>query len=240
MFYCAPEQSSMYACTVRYLDKEKNEAERELISDWFKEEIEQYGTKIAYMVNNFSPQDQNLIYAEDTTKAFSDPVEFIAFAVLSDESIILSQFGIRADADLTLFIHISSFYEVMGNGKEPKSGDLIQMVEYGSDRVNGRTGKIFEVTDREDEQISQINPLAGHYLWMLKCRRYEHSFEPNVTPEGKSDQVTDDTFSGILSGGTQPKSPDKLYPQNSDLFIKENVFNYQADPKKKTNVYGEY
>jgi hypothetical protein len=44
-----------------------------------------------------------------------------------------------------------------------------------------------------------MNPLGGHYLWRIKAKRLEYSFQPGITGERGNDQVYDDTFAGVLT-----------------------------------------
>ena len=46
----------------------------------------------------------------------------------------------------------------------PNAGDVFQLTEYGDDRPGGKDGKIFEITERMDQMIGEINQLQGHYV----------------------------------------------------------------------------
>ena len=69
---------------------------------------------------------------------------------------------------------------------EPNAGDVFQLIEYGDDRPEGRNGKIFEITERLDESINEINQLQGHYVFKLRARRNDHTFLPVVTGPGET------------------------------------------------------
>jgi len=143
----------------------------------------------------------------------------------------LSKFGLVSDDEVTAFVHISAFYDTFGYGAEPKSGDLFQLVEYGNDRPGGRNGNIYEITQRLDQDIAQINPLMGHYLWLIKAKRFEYSFEPGVTPEAQNQQVFDDTVRPGVSGAEKNYN----YDVNN---TSKTIFDYlQTD---YSNVYGGY
>ena len=75
------------------------------------------------------------------------------------------------------------------------------MTEYGNDRPGDRGGNFFIITERRDQDVSsgQMNPLGGHYLWRIKAKRLEYSFQPGITGERGNDQVYDDTFAGVLT-----------------------------------------
>lgn len=129
---------------------------------------------------------------------------------------------------------------------QPKAGDVFVMSEYGQGRPGGRSGIQFEVTEILDQDITQINQLGGHYVWMLKAKRFDYSFEPGLSAEAKSDQVFDNAFSGQLSGGNDDTvlpipvdaSPAKKYPLDINQTSKDMVFNMPENTD--TGVYGEY
>lgn len=219
----------------RYTDKEKNADERNLISNYWREQINLYGQKVGYIVNNTTTLSADMLYGEQPTQAYSPP-QFIIMAInLQENALMLSKFGLVSDDEVTAFVHISSFYATFGTAEnpypEPKSGDLFQLVEYGNDRPGGRNGNIYEITQRLDQDIAQINPLMGHYLWLLKAKRFEYSFEPGVTPEAQNQQIFDDTKNPTASGANKP------YNYSADEASKK-VFDYsQTD---YSNVYGGY
>lgn len=102
-----------------------------------------------------------------------------------------------------------------------------------------RSAPVFEITERRDlaPQLN-INRLQGVYAWHIKAKRYDYSYEPNAPRENGSDQVSDETFFGRLSGGQNPTSPYKQYPQNAQD-ESDQIFDY---PNKGglDNVYGDY
>jgi hypothetical protein len=130
-------------------------------------------------------------------------------------------------------------YTNNGQAVEPKSGDLIQISPLGCDRPNGRGAKIFEVTERTDQDVSSMNPLLGHYVYRLRAKRYEYSFEPGAPKELQNQQVFENSFSGILSSnipGVVP-SEEKSYPGDIDVTSQNTVFNMNAN---NTDIYGSY
>jgi len=122
---------------------------------------------------------------------------------------------------------------------EPNAGDVFQLIEYGDDRPEGRNGKIFEITERLDESIKEINQLQGHYVFKLRARRNDHTFLPAVTlpgetapelsPEAKSTQVTD------ASGAGRVTNPDADYGNDLDT-EQAKFFDYGSND----DVYGDY
>lgn len=122
---------------------------------------------------------------------------------------------------------------------EPKSGDLIDFVQLGCDRPNGRCSKIFEVTERMDQDLAGgLNPLLGHYIWRLRAKRYEPSFEPGAPQECLNDQVYENEQNGVTRTnipGDEPSDP-KSYDWNIDTASKE-VFDMDDND---TDIYGSY
>jgi hypothetical protein len=214
----------------RYTDKQNNACERNTISNYWREQINLYGQKVGYIVNNTTTLSADMLYGEHPTQAYSPPQYIVIAMNLNENALMLSKFGLVSDDEVTAFIHISAFYDTFGFGAEPKSGDLFQLTEYGSDRPGGRNGNIYEITQRLDQDIAQINPLAGHYVWLIKAKRFEYSFEPGVTPEAQNQQIFDDTKNPAASGA------DKPYTYSVDDASKA-VFNSDTD---YSNVYGGY
>ena len=99
-------------------------------------------------------------------------------------------------------------------------------------------GKKFEITERLDQDVNMINPILGHYVWLIKAKRFDFSFEPGINAEPRSDQVYDDTFSGRLPGGSNPATDDKVYDDNAEDSARS-VFDY-SEYGDNDDVYGDY
>lgn len=199
---------------VRYLNKNNNANERENYSRWWKEQIEHYGTRVDYYTHGYSLTSHNYLYGEDPTSRFQKTADLIMLTDITNDSLMLSKFGIMADCDMTAVIHISSFYEKFGCGYEPKAGDLIKLTEYGADRPGGRSAPIYEITERDDEFLTMTNPLIGHYVWYIKCKRYEYSFEPGVSTGVNNKQINDSGDYGRLGEGANPEELFQPYPDS--------------------------
>lgn len=99
-----------------------------------------------------------------------------------------------------------------------------------------RSPQLFEITDRAHQDMTlNTNTLLGHYVWVLKAKRFEYSYQPGIDPEKNMDDVTDETRTGLLSGYTQPQSPDKTYPGNIDD-ESETIWQYTGED----TPYGDY
>jgi hypothetical protein len=167
---------------------------------------------------------------------------------LSENAINLSKFGFASDDELTGYLHINTFTTVMSSLVnyasfsqviEPKSGDILELTALGCDRPNGRGSKWFEITERVDQDIAQLNPLLGHYVYRVKAKRYEHSFEPGLSGERQNQQVYDNSFSGIISSNIPgiSASESKSYSFDVDTESKTKVLDMSVN---NTDIYGSY
>jgi len=202
---------------------------------WWKEQVRLYGTQIDYYVRNFTIADSDKVYGENTHQGYHPKVTFVMLIDLSDGSMTYSQYGLVSDDELTAIIDIETYqqslstYYASSSVTEPKAGDVFQLSEYGNDRPGGRDGKIFEITERLDESIGEINQLQGHYVFKLRARRNDHSFLPGLTAEDLSTQVTDTSGVGPLTAIETDYINDLDTDQSS-------YFDYGTND----DVYGDY
>lgn len=225
---------------VRYLNKNNNANERENYSRWWKEQIEHYGTKVDYYTHGYSLTSHDFLYGEDPTSRFQKTADLVMLTDITNDSIMLSKFGIMADCDMTAVLHISSFYEKFGCGYEPKAGDLIRLTEYGADRPGGRSAPIYEITERDDEYLQMTNSLIGHYVWYIKCKRYEYSFEPGMETGPNNKQISDGGDYGRLALGANPEELFQPYPdsvQNSSKCIYDYYDNAEEELNQNPNHF---
>ena len=220
---------------VRYLNKIVNVNERENYSRWWREQIEHYGTLVTYFTNKTTIDNSSVVYSESPTAGYQNSGQLIIQSSITNDSIILSKFGVQADCDMTAVIHISSYSDIFGPGSEPKSGDLIEMTEYGGfgDRPNHRGAPIYEITERDDEYLQMTNPLAGHYVWYIKCRRFEFSYETGVNAEPENNQISDN-----LEYGIPTLSSTQAFTKSVDEFASEFLYDYKNSDLD--SPYGNY
>ena len=207
---------------------------------WWKEQVRLYGTEIDYYVRKFDLSNTDKVYGENPYEGYHPKATFVMLMDLTDGAITYSQYGLVSDDELTAIIDIetyqstlSSYYHDAGFtgtlSAEPNAGDVFQLTEYGSDRPAGRNGKIFEITERLDEAVSEINQLQGHYVFKLRARRNDHTFLPGLTAEDKSTQVVD--VSGI--GPLTAIEADYI----NDLDTEQSTY---FDYGSSDDVYGDY
>ena len=107
---------------------------------------------------------------------------------------------------------------------------------------------LFEVTQRRSENISGgYNPLMGHYVWILYCRRFDYSYEPGISPECGNQIVSDEKdIIGLQPQGPdnpdphQNPSPPKRYDQNVEDESDEKIWDYGKYPGNNPDIYGSY
>lgn len=233
-----------------FADPSNFQAERAIFKSGFDELITNFGVEIDYYVNGFNLSAMNILYGEHTTQEYSGPYQLKAYLEL-EESISLSRYGMDSNDELTAYISIqnftdimtlsaSSFYNTNGQRIEPKSDDLMDLTALGCDRPGDRGSKIFRITEVLDQNTtSGINPALGHYIWKIMAKRYEPSGETNAPQESGSDQVYDNTSFGKLSSTLFPTltSDDKVYPFDIDTISQTEVYDMS---RNDTSVYGEY
>lgn len=207
--------------TLRYLNKRINANERTNFDNWWYEQISIYGQDIIYYHNQSSLSAMNVLYGEEPDAGFSAGKDMIVLLNVTNDSYILSKFGIVADSDMSGVIHPRHFTSIYGASAEPIAGDLMKLEEFGIDRINypKRGPTIYELTEVVDE--FQLNALGGHYVWFFKAKRYDYSFEDGSPGSGVGNVANNDN--------------DKLEA------LADSNFNYPEDnPCSNTSVYGEY
>ena len=198
---------------VRFLNKELNSNERNNYNSWWGEQIQMYGTETTYFTNLQTIDTQDNLYGEEPTSGFQPGRKLVLVLNLNENAIVMQKFGLVSDDEVTAFVHIDEYYKIFGDNQEPKAGDVFELSEFGTDRPGGRSGKHFEITERIDQDVEQINPLIGHYIWLIKAKRHDYSFEPNIPREAESTQVEDDVRQDSLKifDYTKYGDPDDVY-----------------------------
>lgn len=263
-------------CTVNVNDKTANAGEIAVISSAVREAIQRYGQPVEYYINQYNTLSADNLYGEDATKAYYPPVQIVMYIQLTENSATLRRFGFDPDDEITAYVHISSYaatfnalsavYQANNQAIQPKSGDVFQLKQYGSTRPGNREGKFFEVTTIDDQDIAEMNYLGAHYMWRLRARRLDYSFEPGLPLIKGNDQVFDNANSGVTTTQTVYNSltlndsttdvdlndsettlslfselsttkPTKSYEQDVDVTSENLVYNQRIN---NTDVYGLY
>lgn len=212
-----------------------------IFNNAFNEIINNFGTNVNYYVNTYSVSATDNFYGEDPTRRFSDPLRIRMYVQVSDNAITLKKFGFVSDEEFTGFVSIDTFtnlfsglnYPSFDQRVEPKSGDVVELVDYVC-RPGNRGPRFYEITERVDEDIPSLNPLYGSYVYRLKGKRFEYSFEPGITGEAGNDQIMDNnsTFTDQISTYEL-----KTYPGNVNELSVEKVFDQTIN---NTDIYGTY
>jgi len=227
--------------TLRFTEKENNECERQLYSNYWREQLDLYGQTVQYYRNTYNLLSADNVYGEQPTSRFEDPKIVVMAIKLSENALVLSKFGYMSDEMCMAYMHISSFYAAYSPNIEPKAGDVFKMIEYGNTRPGERDGKMYEITERLDQENTEINPLMGHYVWLLKAKRFDYSFEPNLPQERGSDQVYDNNQYGTIStsipNDKTTTARGSAYPESADSFSSKQIFDMSVN---NTEIYGGY
>lgn len=214
---------------VKFLDKDANLNERTLYRNYWREQILHYGLTVNYYSNLTTKANANIIYGESPLSGYAEPEQINVAIRLDGETSMFSKFGLTSDTDATCYIHHDDFQEVFGAGSEPRSGDLIEFIEIGSDRLNypKRGPRIMEITLKEDDIPSEINNLAGHYVWKVTLKRFDYSRENNIIPELGTPEPAD-------TGETVPGTPNPIEE------LSKQIFDYDLNQCSNDSVYGDY
>lgn len=222
-------------------------AEQNVFNTAFGDLINSLGSNVNYFVNTYNLSSADNIYGEHPVQPFANPVNVRMYVEIGANAITLQKFGFVSDDEFTGYVHIDTFTTIFdplsyhvpnGQRVEPKSGDVVALTDLGNCRPGNRGPRYYEITERVDQDIPSINPVFGTYVYKLKGKRLEYSFEPNLSgAETGNVQVYDDTFSGVLSSQIQPVSDVKNYPGNADAESSTLVFKLSVN---NTDIYGGY
>jgi len=231
-------------------DKSRLSPDIQVFSNVAEEMVNSMGQKINFWVNTTTTLSADMLYGEQPTAVYHGPVLMKMYIILNESSLSQSKFGFNAGDDVTGYMAYNNFYKGMSGNEgiyseldhpiEPKAGDVFEMVEYGNDRLGGKTGRFFQITQKRDQNITeQMNILGGHYGWEIKAMRMEYSWEPNLPQEGKNEQTTLYSLYGVLSStiGDQLSSAPKSYESSADEESKKFVFDMGVND---TDMYGSY
>lgn len=227
-------------CKVRYLNREDNVNQVDNFSKWWQEQLNMFGTKVLYYTKGYSLSAEDPIYAEDFETAFETPQEIVVGANITNDASMLSKFGLVLDSDMTIYIHIEDFKAIFGDNAEPKSGDVIELVEVGFDRPGVRGSPKYVVTSRDDDDFPVgMNPLMAHFLWFLKLKRFEFSHEKGITPESGTGVVDDQgPLPSDVVDDLDPNQPTR--PNTINTEVSTHTGTSKTYTSHEDEVYGNY
>ena len=225
--------------SLRYLDKsqDRSRSERQLMSDYYREQIAINGFKCIYYRAGFEVNDRNTIYGEDTTSMFSASAEMIVYVDAPTINMSIVQFGWYSQDDVTFYIHQDAFTETFATSGQtnpiPKAGDKLQFKEFDN--------TIYEVVFRDDTPPPNAN-LIDYYTYVFNGKRQVYDGIDGV-PDDKDlnmeDSVTD-RFN--LPNDTEPQIPDDsdCFPGDNKSIQNESDRIYDYEPEDEDAEYGGY
>ena len=198
--------------------------------------INEKGYPLLYYPYLYEYAKAERVNGEHGAAGYGKPMKVYATFELKDTPSFLTAYGFDQQTTFTSFLHIDTWREAvrrilldpsderheqykriysafaMEDGEsmkaiEPHPKDLLQLMTFGEDRENGRGNRIFEITNVEDEILSEnFNDFFGHYVWKLTGVRYRYSYEDGMS---SMDPNTSDTY-GML-GKVGEKGNEQLY-----------------------------
>lgn len=208
------------------------------------------GQQLGYYVYKFNMDRANKLLGEDILADFEEPFLIKGYIDLKDVPRSISQYGgFFSDDELTIYFHIKTFKKLTENiecygelnlAREPKPGDIIELVNYGCDRPNGRGANLFQITNKEDQLLSdKLNPYFSHYVWRVKAKRYIFSNEGgaiDANGELANEQADDSTNNGTIY--PEVEKPEKPYNFSVDEESKQTIFDQRNEGNDQ--IYGGY
>lgn len=174
------------------------DGDRKLLQSLTQESINKFGIPVEYYwVDGYdSPYNTSVdkVFGETNVKTVVDVWDIMVSYKLQRESRTWSKFGIDAADQITLFVPKASFEAITG-GRYPQTGDIFREVT---------TGRLFEVTDREEGEPMAAFLQSRQYVWELKAVPYsrqeklffapktENSYLASVLPKVDVLDITND------------------------------------------------
>lgn len=222
--------------SLRFLDKSQSQSEREVMSAYYREQIEIFGLKCIYYRAGFDASiDANVIYGEDTTTTFSASADMVVYIDAPTINMSIVQFGWYSQDDVTFYIHQDVFTETFATSGEvnpiPKAGDKLQFEEFDN--------TMYEVVFRDDTPPPNAN-LVDYYTYVFNGKRAVYDGidgTPNDKDLNMIDSVTD-RFN--LPSDTVPQAPDGESDGDNAAIERESDRIYDYEPEDEDTVYGGY
>ena len=124
------------------------------------------------------------------------------------------------------------------------SDDAINLSKFGFDPDDEFTAFVHISTFQSTASAYFDYAVLGHYIWRLRGKRYNYSFESGLSSEPVNEQIYDSTFSGLLSTTLygQSSSAGKQYANEHDPYDIGDVSKAQVMDMdvNDTDIYGSY
>lgn len=169
--------------------------------------IAEAGQPCWYYPYLFQEEKMQELTGEHSSAGYGRPFEILIVLEVKDSPSWVSALGVQNDETVTGWIHIRTFKEkikpILNNQDDeryfdynsiycaepwkhnvytkkiqPKPKDCFQSLIIANDREWDAGARIWEITNVEDEIISEkFNLSQGHYIWKITAKRYRYSFE---------------------------------------------------------------
>lgn len=99
-----------------------------------------------------------------------------------------------------------------------------------------RFPQMYQITEARYQDLGAgINFLMGHYVWLIRGKRFEYTYEPGIHPE----EIKPDGSTNPSDYATSPKPGvvDDTSDTNTDS---DDIFDYDTNPGSNTGIYGGY
>lgn len=114
---------------IRYNKKENSMFVRDMYLSLWNEYINLYGVKTDFYVHGYDKNNHNFLYGEDPTAEYEESKSVNMMLEFQSDALMLAKFGIETNADVVAYVSVEDFRNIFGINKEPKSGDVIELVE---------------------------------------------------------------------------------------------------------------
>lgn len=221
-----PEKSLIPDCNVLSLERDRIKKEWQTF-------LNNVGFTIYYKRTGYSFDNHDFLLGEDSTSPFPDTKIMKGFLEIVNNAHIFTSIGEENRKDVLLTISVDDYQRCWGEGKYPTAGDIFFVKNMACGDIEKESEEVYKVTDKNLNE-KDVDMLFGGYCWKINAIRFDYSYEPNAFVEKGNTQPNDDTFMGILSGGSSLESPDeKEYTENVSEEAKKD---YYAD--QTNSIYG--
>lgn len=202
-----PNKSLIPDCNVLSLAKDR------IKSEW-QTFLNNFGFTVYYKRTGYSFDNHDFLFGEDATSPFPETKIMKGFLEIVNNVHIFTNIGEENRKDILLTVSVDDYQKCWGLGTYPTAGDIFFIKNMACGDIEKQSEEVYKVTDKNLDE-KDVDMLFGGYCWKINAIRFDYSYEPNAFVEMGNTQPNDDTFMGILTGGTSEPSPDeKEYSEN--------------------------